>query len=62
MPDQAFSEMLGIVEIFYLKKCRMSYKEQASTFCIEFFYQQVFCSENHNEDFPNQSKKVLFTA
>ena len=45
--------MLGILEILYLKKCCLSYKEQALTFCTEIFYQQVFCSENHNEDFPN---------
>ena len=38
MPDQTFSEMLGILEIFYLKKCFMSYKEQDLTFCIEFFF------------------------
>ena len=38
MPDQAFSEMLGILEIFSLKKCCLSDKEQALTFCIEIFF------------------------
>ena len=38
MPDQAFSEKLGVLEIFYLKKCCLSYKEQALTFCTEIFF------------------------